>query len=64
MYILPQKNDVNTNQIELMWKHIRRILGYTYQTFKTTCAFIYAKESAYNKFNKNPSFEATLLCLI
>ncbi len=56
MYILLQKNDVNTNQIELMWKHIRRILGYTYQTFKTTCAFIYAKESAYNKFNKNPSF--------
>ncbi len=56
------KIGVNTNQIESVWKHIRR-------TFKTHIKFakhhvhLYAKEAAY-KFNKIPSFETVILCLI
>lgn len=56
------KSGVNTNQMESVWKHIRR-------TFKTHIkvakhhVHLYAKESAY-KFNNIPSFETTILCLI
>ncbi len=56
------KIGVNTNQIESVWKHIRR-------TFKTHIkvakhhVHLYAKEAAY-KFNKIPSFETVILCLI
>ncbi|BDT02802.1 IS1595 family transposase [Spiroplasma ixodetis] len=56
------KIGVNTNQIESVWKHIRR-------TFKTHIkvakhhVHLYAKEAAY-KFNKIPSFETVMLCLI
>ncbi len=56
------KSGVNTNQIESVWKHIRR-------TFKTHIkvakhhVYLYAKEAAY-KFNKIPSFEIVMLCLI
>ncbi|BDT03200.1 IS1595 family transposase [Spiroplasma ixodetis] len=56
------KTGVNTNQIESVWKHIRR-------TFKTHIKVakhhihLYAKEAAY-KFNKIPSFETVMLCLI
>ncbi len=56
------KTGVNTNQIESVWKHIRR-------TFKTHIkvakhhVHLYAKEAAY-KFNKIPSFEIVMLCLI
>ncbi|WP_342260499.1 transposase [Spiroplasma endosymbiont of Notiophilus biguttatus] len=56
------KTGVNTNQIESVWKHIRR-------TFKTHIkvakhhVYLYAKEAAY-KFNKIPSFEIVMLCLI
>ncbi len=56
------KTGVNTNQIESVWKHIRR-------TFKTHIKVakhhihLYAKEAAY-KFNNIPSFETVMLCLI
>lgn len=56
------KTGVNTNQIESVWKHIRR-------TFKTHIkvakhhVHLYAKEAAY-KFNKKLSFETVMLCLI
>ncbi len=56
------KTGVNTNEIESVWKHIRR-------TFKTHIkvakhhVHLYAKEAAY-KFNKIPSFETVMLCLI
>ncbi|WJG69412.1 transposase, Sixod1 group, IS1595 family [Spiroplasma ixodetis Y32] len=56
------KIGVNTNQIELVWKHIRR-------TFKTHIkvakhhVHLYAKEAAY-KFNKIPTFETVMLCFI
>ncbi len=56
------KTGVNTNQIESVWKHIRR-------TFKTHIKVakhhihLYAKEAAY-KFKNIPSFETVMLCLI
>ncbi|WP_286640893.1 transposase [Spiroplasma ixodetis] len=57
------KIGVNTNQIESVWKHIRR-------TFKTHIkvakhhVHLYAKEAAY-KFNKIPTFETVImLCFI
>ncbi|BDT04549.1 IS1595 family transposase [Spiroplasma ixodetis] len=56
------KTGVNTNQIESVWKHIRR-------TFKTHIKVakhhihLYAKEAAY-KFNNIPSFETVMLCFI
>ncbi|WP_286642155.1 IS1595 family transposase [Spiroplasma ixodetis] len=56
------KIGVNTNQIESVWKHIRR-------TFKTHIkvakhhVHLYAKEAAY-KFNKIPTFETVMLCFI
>ncbi|WP_375316967.1 IS1595 family transposase [Spiroplasma endosymbiont of Virgichneumon dumeticola] len=56
------KTGVNTNQIESVWKHIRR-------TFKTHIKVakhhihLYAKEAVY-KFNNIPSFETVMLCLI
>lgn len=56
------KNGINTNQIESVWKHIRR-------TFKTHIkvakhhVHLYAKEAAY-KFNKKLSFETVMLCFI
>nr|WP_286642737.1 IS1595 family transposase [Spiroplasma ixodetis] len=56
------KIGVNTNQIESVWKHIRR-------TFKTHIkvakhhVHLYAKEAAY-KFNKMPTFETVMLCFI
>ncbi|WP_342254669.1 IS1595 family transposase [Spiroplasma endosymbiont of Zeiraphera isertana] len=56
------KNGVNTNQIESVWKHIRRTFR-THIRVSKQHVHLYAKESAY-KFNKNPGFETTLLCLI
>ncbi|WP_281749714.1 transposase [Spiroplasma ixodetis] len=56
------KTGVNTNQIESVWKHIRR-------TFKTHIKVakhhihLYAKEAAY-KFNNIPSFENVRKCLV
>ncbi|WP_286641404.1 IS1595 family transposase [Spiroplasma ixodetis] len=56
------KIGVNTNQIESVWKHIRR-------TFKTHIkvakhhVHLYVKEAAY-KFNKIPTFETVMLCFI
>ncbi|BET39386.1 hypothetical protein SAP269_19750 [Spiroplasma ixodetis] len=53
---------VNTNQIESAWKHIRRTFRKHIKVSKHNI-HLYAKEAAY-KFNKIPSFETIILCLI
>ena len=59
-YVSP--TGVNTNQIESAWKHIRRTFRTHIRVSKQNI-YLYAKESAY-KFNKEPSFETVMLCLI
>ncbi|WP_342261290.1 IS1595 family transposase [Spiroplasma endosymbiont of Notiophilus biguttatus] len=56
------KTGVNTNQIESVWKHIRRTFKIHIKVAKHH-VYLYAKEVAY-KFNKIPSFEIVMLCLI